>query len=78
MIKAWSDVKSFVTVIMTIAMVVLLFAPIAVNKEVLTIFSATYGSVMTYFFAKKNNVVTNDSIKIEDTNEVQNIENKED
>lgn len=51
--KAWSDVKSFVTVIMTIAMVILLFAPIEVNKEVLTIFSATYGSVMTYFFTKK-------------------------
>ena len=51
--KAWSDVKSFVTVLMTIAMVILLFAPIEVNKEVLTIFSATYGSVMTYFFTKK-------------------------
>lgn len=54
--KAWSDVKSFVTVIMTIAMVVLLFAPIEVNKEVLTIFSATYGSVMTYFFTKKKSI----------------------
>ena len=51
--KAWSDVNSFVTVLMTIAMVILLFAPIEVNKEVLTIFSATYGSVMTYFFTKK-------------------------
>ena len=51
--KAWSDVKSFVTVLMTIAMVILLFAPIEVNKEVLTIFSATYCSVMTYFFTKK-------------------------
>lgn len=50
--KAWSDVKSFVTVAMTIAMVILLFAPVEVNKEVLTIFSATYGSVMTYFFTK--------------------------
>ena len=54
--KAWSDVKSFVTVIMTIARVVLLFAPIEVNKEVLTIFSATYGSVMTYFFTKKKSI----------------------
>ena len=54
--KAWSDVKSFVTVIMTIAMVLLLFAPIEVNKEVLTIFSATYGSVMTYFFTKKKSI----------------------
>ena len=54
--KAWSDVKCFVTVIMTIAMVVLLFAPIELNKEVLTIFSATYGSVMTYFFTKKKSI----------------------
>lgn len=51
--KAWEDVKSFVTVLMTIALVVLLFAPIEVNKEVLMIFSASYGSVMTYFFNRK-------------------------
>lgn len=52
--KAWEDVKSFVTVIMTIAMVVLLFVPFEVNKEVLMIFSSSFGSVMTYFFTKKN------------------------
>lgn len=51
--KAWEDVKSFVTVVMTIAMVVLLFVPFEVNKEVLMIFSSSYGSVMTYFFTKK-------------------------
>lgn len=65
--KAWSDVKSFVTVIMTIAMVILLFAPIEVNKEVLTIFSATYGSVMTYFFTKKK--TTDDEANIEEKEE---------
>lgn len=52
--KAWEDVKSFVTVLMTIAMVVLLFIPFNVNKEVLMIFSSSFGSVMTYFFTKKN------------------------
>ena len=52
--KAWEDVKSFVTVIMTIAMVILLFVPFEVNKEVLMIFSSSFGSVMTYFFTKKN------------------------
>lgn len=52
--KAWEDVKSFVTVIMTIAMVVLLFVPFEINKEVLMIFSSSFGSVMTYFFTKKN------------------------
>ena len=38
---------------MTIAMVVLLFLPYDVNKEVLMIFSSAYGSVMTYFFNRK-------------------------
>lgn len=65
--KAWSDVKSFVTVIMTIAMVILLFAPIEVNREVLTIFSATYGSVMTYFFTKKKK--SDDDFNIEEREE---------
>lgn len=53
--KAWSDLKSFVTVIMTIAMVVLLFIPYEVNKEVLMLFSTSYGAVMTYFFNRKEN-----------------------
>lgn len=65
--KAWSDVKSFVTIIMTIAMVILLFAPIEVNREVLTIFSATYGSVMTYFFTKKKTF--DDELNIEEREE---------
>lgn len=66
--KAWTDVKSFVTVLMTIAMVILLFAPAEVNKEVLTIFSATYGSVMTYFFTKKKS--ENEEINEESDNNV--------
>ena len=52
--QAWNSVKSFVTVVMTIAMVALLFIPWEVNKEVLMIFSASYGSVITYFFTKKD------------------------
>ncbi len=52
--KAWSDLKSFVTVVMTIAMVFLLFVPYEVNKEVLMLFSTSYGAVMTYFFNKKD------------------------
>lgn len=52
--KAWSDLKSFVTVIMTIAMVILLFLPYEVNKEVLMLFSTSYGAVMTYFFNRKD------------------------
>lgn len=34
-------------------MVILLFLPYDVNKEVLMIFSSAYGSVMTYFFNRK-------------------------
>lgn len=52
--KAWNDVKSFVTVIMTIAMVVLVFLPYEINKEILMIFSSSYGAVITYFFTKKD------------------------
>lgn len=58
--KAWSDVKSFVTVIMTIAMIGLIFLPYDVNKEVLMIFSSSYGAVITYFFTKKDDSVKND------------------
>ena len=54
--KAWDDLKSFVTVIMTLAMVVLLFVPFEVNKEVLMLFSTSYGAVLTYFFNKKKEV----------------------
>lgn len=52
--KAWSDLKSFVTVVMTIAMVVLLFVSYDINKEVLMLFSTSYGAVMTYFFNRKD------------------------
>jgi len=51
--KAWNDLKSFVTVSMTIAMIALLFYPYNINKEVLMLFSSSYGAVMTYFFNRK-------------------------
>ncbi len=52
MIKAWNDVKSFVTIIMTIALIVLLFFPIDPPKELLALFCTSYGAVITYFFTK--------------------------
>lgn len=52
--KAWNDLKSFVTVIMTVAMVLLLFIPYEVNKEVLMLFSTSYGAIITFFFTKKD------------------------
>lgn len=51
--QAWNDLKSFVTVVMTIAMVALLFVPYEVNKEVLMLFSTSYGAIITFFFTKK-------------------------
>lgn len=51
--KAWEDVKSFVTVMMTIGMLALLFVPLDINKDVLMLFSSTYGAVITYFFTRK-------------------------
>ena len=52
--KAWVDVKSFVTILMTIAMVALVFIPFEINKEVLMLFSTSYGAVITYYFTKKD------------------------
>ncbi len=47
------DVKSIVTLLMTIALVVLMFVNIEINKELLMLFSTSYGAVITYFFTKK-------------------------
>lgn len=47
------DVKSIVTLLMTIALVVLMFVNVEINKELLMLFSTSYGAVITYFFTKK-------------------------
>lgn len=46
------DVKSIVTLLMTIALVVLMFVNVNINKELLMLFSTSYGAVITYFFTK--------------------------
>lgn len=46
------DVKSIVTLLMTIALVVLLFTNVEFNKELVMLFSTSYGAVITYFFTK--------------------------
>lgn len=53
--KAWSDVKSFVTIIMTIGLIVLLLVP-GVNPptEIVALYCTSYGSIITYFFTRKN------------------------
>lgn len=48
------DLKSIVTLIMTIALVVLLFAEKEPSREVLTLYCTSYGAITTYFFTKKS------------------------
>lgn len=52
--KAWNDVKSFTTVIMTIGLIVLLLVPgIDPPKEILALYCTSYGAIITYFFTKE-------------------------
>ena len=54
--KALDDVKSFVTVVMTLGLVMLLFIPgINPPQEIIALYCTSYGSIMTYFFTKKDN-----------------------
>lgn len=46
------EVKSLVTLILTLALTALLFFT-AHQEELLPLFSAAYGSVITYFFTRK-------------------------
>lgn len=46
------DLKSIITLLMNVAMVILLFYTKEVDKEILMIFSTAYGSVMTFYFKK--------------------------
>jgi hypothetical protein len=46
------DLRSIITLIMNIALVVMLFYREEIDREVLMIFSTAYGSVMTFYFTK--------------------------
>lgn len=48
------DVKSLVTLAMTGAMIALLFAPVNVNQDAVTLFCTAYGAIITYFFTKRD------------------------
>ena len=48
------DVKSFVTLTMTLGMVLMLTGVFNPPTEVFALFSTAYGSVITYFFTKKD------------------------
>ena len=47
------SIKSIVTIILTVCLVALLFSEREINQELLALYCTSYGSVMTYFFTKK-------------------------
>ncbi|MBQ7974355.1 MAG: hypothetical protein IJ300_01530 [Clostridia bacterium] len=47
------DVKSIVTLTMTLAMVLMLTGVFNPTTEVFALFATSYGSVITHFFVKK-------------------------
>lgn len=47
------DVKSIVTLVMTGALIAMLFAPAKPPTEIVALFCTSYGSIITYFFTKK-------------------------
>lgn len=48
------DVKSIVTITMTIALIILLFSDSEPSKDLLALFCTSYGAVITYFFTHKS------------------------
>ena len=58
--QAWNDLKSFVTVAVTLTMIVLIIILAIKNnwdmfQIVFTLFSSISASVFTYYFTKKDN-----------------------
>lgn len=57
--KAWEDLKSFVTVALTLALIGLIIFSLLTGKtleeKLLLLFSNLTTSVFTYYFTKKNN-----------------------
>lgn len=48
------DVKSFVTVSMTIGLLALLFSDHQPAQELLALYCTSYGSIMTYYYTRKD------------------------
>lgn len=76
--QAWGDLKSFLTIMMTIAMVIILVFNIEVNQAVFALFSTSYGSMITFFFTKKkegeDNVIT--AYKLQNNESVSELKEK--
>lgn len=53
--KAWNDVKSFVTIVMTVGLMALLLIPnVNPPTEIVALYCTSYGAVITYFFTRKD------------------------
>lgn len=53
--KAWDDVKSFITISMTIGLLALLFVPnINPPTEIVALYCTSYGAVIGYFFSRQD------------------------
>lgn len=48
------EVKSIVTILMTICMVLLLTGVFTPSDDIFALYSMSYGSVITYFFTRKS------------------------
>ena len=48
------EVKSIVTILMTICMVLLLTGAFTPSDDIFALYSMSYGSVITYFFTRKS------------------------
>lgn len=64
--QAWNDLKSFVTISVVVALVILLILTAAqqnwdIFQLIFTLFSSVTASVITYFFTKKSNNETIDN-----------------
>lgn len=54
--KAWDDVKSFVTIIMTVGLILLLFIPnLNPPTEIVALYCTSYGAIITYFLQERSN-----------------------
>lgn len=53
-------VKSVVTILMTIGMLLLLSGLWTPANEIITLFSTSYGAIITYFFTKKEDKSENE------------------
>lgn len=69
--QAWNDLKSFVTVVFTIALVALVFITIFKSEEmfklVFVLFTNIATAIFTYFFTKRK---INDTSKTDNEKEV--------